>query len=144
MAFDIAAFRVAFPQFSNVTIYPDALIQAQADIAECFLAANGCSCETVQMQLMVAHLLTLNDRIIAGTGTTGQIASATIDKVSVSITPPPGKSGFLYWLNTTPYGVQLAALLSVCAVGGLYVGGRPERAAFRSVGGAFPNGGRVS
>ncbi|MNJ79317.1 hypothetical protein D3C77_772930 [compost metagenome] len=48
-----------------------------------------------------------------------------------------------YWLGMTPYGMQLMALLKVCTGGGLYVGGLPERAAFRSVGGIFPRGGRL-
>lgn len=141
--FDIPAFRIAFPAFANDLIYPDALIQTQADIAACMLSDQGCECTTLLQQLMVAHLLMLNDRIMAGTGNTGQVASATIDKVSVSMTPPPGTDGFSYWLGTTPYGLQLMALLAKCAAGGLYVGGRPERAAFRSVGGAFPRGGRL-
>lgn len=140
--FDIAAFRAAFPEFASTVLYPDALIQAQADKAPCFLAAGGyCGCETLQMQLIVAHLLTIATRIAAGSAG-GVVTAATIDKVSVTLVQPPAKDAFTYWLNTTPYGMQLAALLARCAAGGVYVGGLPERAAFRSVGGIFPRGGR--
>jgi hypothetical protein len=49
------------------------------------------------------------------------VQSATIDKITVSLTPPPATSEFLWWLNLTGYGAQLAALLSVHAVGGFFV-----------------------
>jgi hypothetical protein len=140
--FDIAAFRAAFPAFASEVLYPDATIQAAADQAACLLSSNGCGCETLQLQLMVAHLLTLGAREQAGSGATGPVVSATIDKVSVTLAAPPGKDPFTFWLYLTPYGSQLAAMLSRCAAGGLYIGGAPERAAFRSVGGLFPRGGR--
>lgn len=141
--FDVAAFRVAFPAFASDVIYPDALINAQAANALCFLGTHNCGCDTLSWQLMTAHLLALATAQASGSGQSGQVTSASIDKVSVSITPPPTRDGFTYWLGMTPYGLQLFALLSRCAAGGIYVGGRPERSAFRSVGGTFPNGGRV-
>lgn len=142
MPFDAAAFRVAFPAFASVAIYPDVTILTQADAAACFLAAQSCGCDTYSLQLMVAHLLTLATQIAAGTGGGGQVTSASIDKVSVGITAPPTRDGFSYWLGSSPYGLQLLALLAHCGIGGTYVGGRAERAAFRSVGGVFPRCGR--
>lgn len=143
MEFDIPAFRAAFPEFASTVLYPDALIQAQADKAPCFLSAGGCACDTLQMQLMVAHLLTLATRAAAGAQGAGPVTSASIDKVAVTIATPPTSDAYSYWLAITPYGVQLAALLARCAAGGIYIGGLPERAAFRSVGGIFPRGGRL-
>lgn len=142
--FDIAAFRAAFPAFENEIIYPDALIQSTADAALCFLGDHGCGCDTLSWQLMVAHMLTLNDRLLSGnTGTAGMVTGASIDKVSVTITAPPAQDAYEFWLASTPYGLQILALLSKCSAGGVYVGGRAERSAFRSVGGRFPNRGRV-
>lgn len=51
----------------------------------------------------------------------------------MTVAAAPGTTSYTYWLNSTPYGQQLAALLARCSAGGFYVGGLPERAAFRSV-----------
>lgn len=139
MAFDLAAFRVLYPQFAAV---PDATVNAQAVQAECYIADMACADECA-LNLMVAHLLQLTANATAGLPG-GQITSASIDKVSVTVAQAPGStSSYVYWLNGTPYGQQLAALLARCASGGAHVGGLPERAAFRSVGGVFPRRGRI-
>jgi hypothetical protein len=143
--FDIAAFRVSFPAFASDVAYPDALITAQSTIGLAYIDENSdyCGNFTVVWQLVTSHLLQLNAQIAAGGATTGQVASATVGSVSVSVTAPKNADEFAYWLGTTPYGLQLLALLRRCSAGGFYIGGRPERAAFRSVGGTFPNGGRL-
>lgn len=141
---DIATFRLLFPAFADPTKFPDAYIQAQWDMATTFIGdVDGCLFSGPEMQsalnLMTAHLMALNVLIAAGggTGTIGVGTQATIDKVSVSYAPPPFKDGWQYWLSTTPYGVQLWALLKLKSAGGWYFGGRPERIAFRKVGGRF-------
>lgn len=141
--FDIAAFRAAFPAFASSVIYPDATITAVSDAALCFLSEHSCSCETAAWQLATAHLMSLRTQAASGQASGGMVTSAAIDKVSVTITPPPATDGYSYWLSLSPYGLELLALLSKCSAGGFYVGGLPERAAFRSVGGIFPRGGRV-
>jgi hypothetical protein len=65
------------------------------------------------------------------------ITSATVGEVTIGIEPPPIKNQFTYWLSSTPYGMQLLALLNVKGVGGISVGGLPEKSAFRRVGGVF-------
>jgi hypothetical protein len=67
----------------------------------------------------------------------GVMTGATEGTVSVSLQAPPAKDAFSWWLATTPYGAQLRALLLARSAGGFYVGGLPERAAFRKVGGIF-------
>lgn len=136
MTFDLSAFRAAFPQFNSIA---DEQVQALATQAQCFLSNYGCDCEALMWQLMVAHLLALSASATSG-GTSGQVTSASIDKVSVSIAAPPSKDGWSYWLSSSPYGMQLWALIQRCSATGMYVGGLPERSAFRSVGGAFPRG----
>lgn len=141
--FNIAAFRAAFPAFASTVIYPDATIQSAADSALCFLSSHNCGCDTLAWQLCTAHLLQLRTQAAAGQSTGGMVTSANIEKVSVTITPPPATDGYSFWLGLSPYGTELLALLSKCSAGGFYVGGLPERAAFRSVGGIFPRGGRI-
>lgn len=136
--FPLSDFRAGYPMFATVA---DATVQATATNALCLIGQDGqCDCDPVMWQLMVAHMLQLQAATTNG-GASGPVTSATIDKVSVTIQPPPvGSSAYKFWLFSTPYGTQLAALLSRCSSGGVYVGGQPERAAFRSVAGVFPGG----
>jgi hypothetical protein len=137
MAFALSTFRDLCPQFAAVS---DATVTAQSEQAACYI---GSTCaDDCAIYLMVAHLLAIADKIASGQPA-GQVTNARIDKVSVTVAAAPGTDSYRYWLNQTPYGQQLAALLARCAAGGAYVGGMPERAAFRSVGGLFPRGGRI-
>lgn len=83
------------------------------------------------LDLMTAHLAWLNQLIVAGNTSAAPVAGATIDKVSVTLVPPESKSAWAFWLNTTPYGKQLLALLRILSRGGGIVGGSPEGHAFR-------------
>ena len=139
--FDLSAFRTAYPVFDSV---PDATVQAAATSALCLIGQDGCECDVQMWQLMVAHLLYIQGQVATGNGGAGAVTSATIDKVSVAFAAPPfGTSAYKFWLFKSPYGGQLLAMLDRCSKGGVYVGGLPERSAFRSVGGVFPGrGGR--
>lgn len=143
MTFPLAQFRLLYPVFAAV---PDDTVLAWAEQARCLLAEQACGCEDSAWMLLTAHMLALNGLGGAGDtpGAIGSIASATIDKVSVSFAQNPGASdSWSFWLASTPWGRQLAALLARCRAGSSgYVGGLPERAAFRSVGGIFPTRGR--
>lgn len=138
--FDLSAFRAAYPVFDSV---PDATVQAAATAALCLIGQDGCDCDVQQWQLMVAHMLYIQGQVATGNGGAGAVTSATIDKVSVAFAAPPfGTSAYKFWLFKSPYGSQLLAMLDRCSKGGVYVGGLPERSAFRSVGGVFPGRGR--
>lgn len=139
--FNLAEFRTLYPQFDTVA---DATVRAVADQALCFVSDTGCECDDTAWFLMVAHLLQIQTAATSGGSGSGPVASATVGGVSVSFQAPPyGTSAYKFWLFSTPYGSQLAAMLARCSAGGLYVGGAPERAAFRRAGGSFPNRGRV-
>jgi len=147
ISFDIALFRQQFPDFVNPP-FTDAIIEGQWNIATCYITNEdyGClsgSCRAYAINAMTAHLLQLGINTAAGVErpggkTEGLVISATIDKVTVNMQEPPTDKGqFHWWLNQTPYGQALLALLKTRAVAGLYVGGLPERSAFRKVGGRF-------
>ena len=124
----------------------DAIGQYQAPTGKlsAFARDTGCECDDTAWFLMVAHLLQIQAAAANGGGGSGPVASATVGGVSVSFQAPPyGSSAYKFWLFTTPFGAQLAALIARCSAGGVYVGGAPERAAFRQVGGGFPNRGRL-
>lgn len=141
--FDVEEFRVFFPAFASETLFPDDTLQMYWDSATCLVenTQSGClmlegDCRFRALNLMTAHLTALSVLIAAGQ-TPGLVQSATVDKVSVSLTPPPIQSQWQWWLSLTPYGQQLLALLQVSSVGGVYIGGLPELSAFRKVGGIF-------
>lgn len=139
--FDVGLFRVEFPAFADETRYPDELLQGFFDTATCYISDEDFGrlrgrCRLRALNLMTAHLLAISDLIAEGRGS-DFVVSSSVGSVSVSVQPPPGTSQWAWWLSTTPYGQQLQALLSVAGIGGFLVGGRPERSAFRKVGGVF-------
>lgn len=144
--FDIAAFRVSFPEFANITNFPDELLQADWNNATCYITPNvynygrlSGDCQYFALTLMTAHLAK-SALILSNSNyqqVPGLMQQATIGQVSVSLTPPKLQNQWQWWLQTTPYGQQLLALLQVKSVGGFYSGGSPERSAFRGVNGGF-------
>lgn len=140
--FDVDYFREHFPAFANETTYPDELLQLYWDTAILYISnknfgnLNG-DTRFYAINLLVAHIAYTSNTIAAGNNP-GIVQNAGVDKVSVGLVPPPsGKSEFKFWLYTSPYGMQLAALLSTWAAGGFAVGGFPELAAYRKAGGVF-------
>lgn len=141
ITFDIAAFRFSFPQFANPAAFPDISLIGYWDAAICYISPNdygylnGAS-RARAINLMTAHLAALGVLILSGQQS-GFVTNSAIDKISVAMQAPPSKNMWQYWLSSTPYGLQLSALLSQKGVGGLYTGGLPERDAFRKVYGVF-------
>lgn len=137
--FDVAAFRISYPAFSNPTTFPDALLQMNFTNGTSYIQnknagwLNGVN-RYQALTLMTAHLTQIGV-IIANNQVPNLINGATIDKVSVTLTPPPVPNQWQWWLNTTAYGQQLLALLQVNSVGGVYVGGTLDRLSFRQIGG---------
>jgi hypothetical protein len=151
MAYDDALFRAQIPEFASTTTYPEVSIAAFWDVASIFIAAEGSPCGVLNgkslalaLNYMTAHLMILSNQQNPATGGTGAgtaqggfETSATIGEISVAKLAPPAKDAWDWWLYQTPYGQALMALLKLLAVGGLMVGGLPERTAFRKVGGVF-------
>lgn len=141
LTFNVTNFRLQFPAYSNVSQYPDITLQGYWDMAIQYISdVNWGSLKDAGRQLainyMTAHLAYIAGLIATG-NTSVLVSSATVDKVTVSMTPPPLKNQWQWWLSTSPYGQQLLALLAARSVGGFYVGGLPESIAFRKVGGIF-------
>ena len=141
---NITNFRALFPDFTNVLIYTDSIITNNFDLATMYIK-NETNCKinedrlTKMLYLMTAHLLTLN---VANPNssddiTNGNVTSASIDKISVSINALQTKTAFQHFLNSTKYGVQLLSLMSLLMMGGFSVGGLPERQSFKKVGGVY-------
>ena len=140
--FDVNAFRISFPAFADVGAFPTATLQSFWDSGAYIIENNDAAllvpgpARLRCLNLITAHLAALSV-IIADGQVPGLVQSATIDKITVSLTPPPLPTQFQWWLNQTAYGQQLLAILQVGSVGGIYAGGSPELSAFRKVGGFF-------
>ena len=124
ITFNPAAFRTN-PAFAAFKDLPDATLNmywqtATNFISPCKYGWMNCSSRTLALNLLTAHLAAISD--IISTGNVPQVVKgATIDKVSVTLEPPPGENEWQWWLNTTPYGQQCLALLLNKAAGGIYV-----------------------
>ena len=143
--FDIDLFHTQFPTFQdNPTANP--LIESAWNLSILYISnIESCTLKgdtlAFAINALTAHMLQLQtnvNRTVNTKSTVGNITSTTIDKISVALeAPPPASSGFEWWLRQTPYGQQLFYLLKIKSTGGISVGGRYERSAFRKVGGVF-------
>lgn len=141
--FNVTSFRAQFPEFGNSTTYPDGTLSTYFTMASQYVTPVDSifgllSGDVLQLalDLMTAHLSKSFSLLNAGQ-TTVLVQGSTEGSVSVSLTPPPNKNAWQWWLGTTGYGMQLRALLEVQSSGGFYVGGLPERSAFRKVFGVW-------
>jgi hypothetical protein len=147
LTFNYSQFIALIPAYANSSQYPEANLQAFWNSAINYLSDVGNfgslqgDSRQYALNLMTAHLVYISNLIAAGT-VPYLMQTSTIDKVSVGLTPPPLKNQFQWWLSVSPYGQQLLALLQINSVGGFYIGGSPQRAAFGFQGNwGFPIGG---
>ena len=135
MTFDVVGFRTTFQEFQQT---PDPTINGWVNLASSSaMAAWYAGATLTEQQLLVAHIGHMMTAAAAGDGLSGPVTSASEGSVSASFQPPPTKTALQHWLSMSPYGLQLWALLRVAAAAGAYVGGLPERSAFRKVGGIW-------
>ena len=141
---DPVAFRKQFPAFQCTPPIADSTLQVYFDTATLYInnPSGGAYCggrnlsEAQRRQclyLMTAHLTHISQMTQSGT-TVGVITNATVDKVSVTLEPPPATNQWSYWLQSTPYGQQLYALLKIASAGGMYINPSPAITGFRRAG----------
>ena len=137
MTFDPVAFQSAFPAFAST---PTAAITTWANIVDQSPMQSWFeSAPLTQQQLIVAHVgyLLANADTIGDSQGGGAVVSATEGSVSASFVAPPVRDGLEFYLSGSVYGQMLWAMLNISAAGGAYIGGLPERSAYRKVGGVF-------
>lgn len=144
ITFDAAIFRTQCPAYADATAYPDATLQQYWNQAICYISNDNYGylvdeCRRAAINYMLAHILTLSIAALAGTVATapGFVNSSSVDRASVSIVPPPGKSQFKWWLNQTTYGQALVALLGAKSAGGFFAGSNFPRGGIRQPWGGF-------
>lgn len=142
LVLDSAAFRQAFPAFASDAKYPDPLLTVQWDIGTAYVSDRNCGelrdgQRQTALWLMLAHLLQLSTLTARNRGGVGVKTQARIDKVQVVYQAPPAGNDWTWWLQQTPYGQALLALLTAAGAGGFYAGGLPETTAMRKWAGVF-------
>lgn len=108
--FDVAAFRLRYPEFASVS---DELLQAYFTEATVYLNNTDSSPVTdvnqraVFLNMLVAHLAAINSGVNgqAASGLVGRVTSASEGSVSVSVDAGPS-SASSWWYMQTPYGAQ--------------------------------------
>lgn len=132
-----ATFRALFPAFTSTITYPLAVTSLYWGVATSYISkwpqcgeALSYDQTILALNQMTAHILQLNT--LAATGQQGGIVTAAgVGAVNVAIQPPPEVNQWQWWLNQTPYGSMLLALLEAATVGGFYVAdGVPARGMF--------------
>jgi hypothetical protein len=140
--FDVAYFRQLFPAFADPMVYSDAQLAIYWNIATNFISPTNYGWLNGQprftaLNFCTAHLAALSALIATGIVPSMGIG-ASVDKVHITLQPPPLPNQWQWWLGTTGYGQQLLALLQMWAVGGWMVGGAAERGSIRQAYGIFP------
>lgn len=130
-----AVFRAMFPAFVSTVTYPEALLSLYWGVASQYISIYpqcdwSVAQQTLALNQMTAHITQLN--VLAATGQqAGFVENASVGAVSVSVQAPPNTDQWEWWLNQTPYGAMLLALLQTLTVGGFYIAdGVPARGMF--------------
>lgn len=152
MEITYTGFREKFPEFYKVAGNvepPEPVVNMWLEVATFYIDPCDYSCRMLTgkslqyaIYLMAAHLYSLflqrqSETENPGDAQGGWIQSASVGDVSVTKASLPAKDTWDWWLQQTPYGQALLSLLSIASVGGISVGGLPEREGFRKVGGLF-------
>ena len=129
---NIQDFYSQFPQFRENLIYqmicPICLSRATIYIPT---KNKGVLCNekrVLAIYLLTAHLSQLSYQATTGdSASSGKVAGATVDGVSISYAAVPNETQWDYWLNLTPYGAELLWLLDSLTATPKYYGGSFER-----------------
>lgn len=115
MAFDIAQFRLDFPEFSKDTVYTDDMITFWSNCAEELISEQWVGAIYNKMvSLYTAHNITLQAANIAASNASGGIISPTagaqsqktVGSASVSYDTSSSQVEGAEFFNLTPYGKQ--------------------------------------
>lgn len=122
---DIPAFRTAFPEFADTTVYPTSMINFWVTVAEAQVCQKRWKIMWTQgVNLYVAHEITLaaqNTKAAQVGGTPGQqggiASSKTVGSVTVQYDPQTSTEKDAGYWNLTTYGKQFIRLARIFGAG---------------------------
>lgn len=127
MTITVAQFRANFPEFADVSVYPDAQVQFWLDYAYTRLNPHAWADSLdYGVQLFVAHYLTLAQRNIASAASgnagtsgmvTGLLTQKKVDKVSLNFDTSAVTNAGAGSYNSTTYGVLYWELMQMAGMG---------------------------
>lgn len=129
----LSEFYEEFPEFNTEeykAICPIAFRQAKRHAKRwnsCIICGDS---KKDAIYLLTAHLSALRLKAQSGQssgGGAGIVASASVGEVSIGYQQIPSSDAFEYWLSSTPYGLELLALLESLTAVPVYIGGTLER-----------------
>lgn len=123
----VSDFRHDFPQFSDDTKYPDAVIEFRLNLADMLIDGSAMGNMFPYLaELFVAHYMVLNAADTAagalggaGGATSGVVASKSVDKVSVSYDNSATLNADAGFWNFSRYGAEFWQLLMLFGYGGI-------------------------
>lgn len=123
----VSDFRRDFPQFSDDTKYPDAVIEFRLNLADMLIDGSAMGNMFPYLaELFVAHYMVLNaaDTAAGAMGgasgaTSGVVASKSVDKVSVSYDNSATLNADAGFWNFSRYGAEFWQLLMLFGYGGI-------------------------
>lgn len=123
----VSDFRRDFPQFSDATKYPDAVIQFRLNLADMLIDGSAMGDMFRYLaELFVAHYMVLNAAdttagVLGGAGgaTSGVVASKSVDKVSVSYDNSSTLNADAGFWNFSRYGAEFWQILQLFGYGGV-------------------------
>lgn len=123
----ISDFRRDFPQFSDVTKYPDPTIQFRLNLADLLIdGSDKGDLFPYIVELFVAHYLALNSADQraaqvggAGGSNSGILTSKSVDKVSMSYDTSATLDPDAKFWNNTRYGSEFWQYISLFGFGGI-------------------------
>lgn len=123
--FVVATFRAAFPEFTDITRYPDGMLNFWAGLATAQVNVNRWGSQADNgIMLYVAHEITLaaqNQKagVIGGVpgGASGPTNSKTVGSVTVSYDTQQTAEKDAGWWNLTIYGKQFIRLARIFGAG---------------------------
>jgi len=123
----VSDFRRDFPQFSDDTKYPDAVIEFRLNLADMLIDGSAMGNMFPYLaELFVAHYMVLNAADTAagalggaGGATSGVVASKSVDKVSVSYDNSATLNDDAGFWNFSRYGAEFWQLLMLFGYGGI-------------------------
>lgn len=120
-------FRRDFPQFTDATKYPDAVIQFRLNLADMLIDGSAMGdMFPYLVELFVAHYMVLDAAdtaagVLGGAGgsTSGVVASKSVDKVSVSYDNSSTLNADAGFWNFSRYGAEFWQILQLFGYGGI-------------------------
>ncbi len=104
ITFDYTSFTTQIPEYSNPEYYPESTVQNYWNGAINYVSNIGNfgviqgSARQYALNLMTAHLIFYANQIVAQK-VPALMQNATIDKVSIGVTPPPLPNQWQWFLN---------------------------------------------